>query len=87
MSLRQSLKKGDWVRASKLTEHYVTDASGVIEGQAAHNMSRSSHVELEIVLDEKTSVVVNVNTWAIEMVRRNSIPYDPPVPAYEASDL
>lgn len=67
MSLKQRLRKGDWVRAER--------QGLLIEGQATHDMDLTGSAILTIQLPDTDTVTINVNRWDVSVVRENLIPY------------
>jgi len=67
MSLKQPLKRGDWVRAT----HVKTGA--VVDGQAEHDMGRSGSASLGLRYGEKSDerMQINVNDWDVVTIKKN----------------
>lgn len=68
MSLKQKVKRGDWVRAT-------TAEGSIIEAQALHDLSFPGSASLELLLSgtQNNRTILNVNHWDVEVIRRNMI--------------
>lgn len=64
MTLKQTLKKGDWIRATN------TDG-GVVEGQCETQIYLGGSAILPLSLGKGAQTVINVNFWDIEILRAN----------------
>lgn len=79
MALKESLHRGDWVKATSKT-------GAVIVGQAAHDMHRAGYSGLTITIggddaishpSQAQNVSINVNFWDVETTHHNLIPEYP----------
>ena len=67
MTLRQSLKRGDWIRAKHKD-------GGKIVGQAGHDVFWGGSAMMYIKVASDTMVGINVNFWDVKIIKKNVLP-------------
>ena len=64
--LKSNVRRGDWIKATN-------KGGAMIEGQADETRPRIGFSSLNIKLDSETMVVINVNYWDVDVIKRNYV--------------